>query len=599
MSDSSKGSRADMKKIPPTQWPHQQTHSSDWSVSNTDVIESVEQRAPRRVKALLILNTVSWCSVLMFIHRPNHKLKHNTAELRFLNWVAYERKYYGKVDEVKRRTCPLIDCPMDTFPDEDTMLQHVQFCPGLSKGHYHCCGCNTIAKISKIHKSGCKLQEPRKHRITGLLDHVRRGLSRSPSPDYPRLSGGPIKRQIPSQPSAQMPRVYSQQHYTEPHELPSENSLYELEELGTTPNSFSIGLIQQNSPAELSVETSDQAGAIFSDEEGFWSSPLDNLMSTRICPDRSLPYSSEVQWVNEKMSISIPEQVQTTHPIHTTGNFRLPSGNPNFNYGNPTYNLAELADTSCPAELDAHSSFGSALDVYQVADNSIATSPRSNKTFQCSPYEGSCLQPTQFDTHMYGDNQRRLVASYIDAPLSSSVPSSSQGPLYAERAAPLDSLYESSCSSSLSAHRQQSPGFGVHDRADFDTSQRPSSPSDHRYQVGFVSPVGSDTSSNLNITTSPVSSISSSIDQLVLSENKNQAEANEASHLCHNLIYAGERCFQYGPGQTNPPSLIGQEIPIVLTTSLLDNATSFRNFENTIAGSSQKLLPYGVIDKEQ
>jgi hypothetical protein len=537
--------------------------------------------------------------VLTFIGRLNPKPKHNTAELRFLNWVAYIRKYDPNVDEVQRRTCPLTECQEKTFSDEEAMLKHVRFCPGLSKGLYHCCECNTTEKISKVHKSGCKWRQPRKHGITGLLDQVRRGFSRSPSPDFPRLSGGPVKRQSLSQTWAEMPRVYSQ-NYTKPHELSSENAPCEL---STTPNYFSMDFIQQNSPAELDVASDYIADDIFSREgELFGPGALYNLMSPSLGLESPPPYSSEAQWVEEKTSVCIPEQVQATQPIHTVACSRLPSGNTSFHYEHPTYKLAELADTSRPAELDVGSPFGFASNDYQAAGNAVATSSRPNNNFQCSSFEASCLQPTQFDTKTkYTIGQRRLVASYVDPPLSNPVASSSKRPLYADRAAPLaSSPYESSCHSSSSAYPQQSLGFCLHDTADCDTPQRPSSPSDHRYhQAGFVSPVGSDTSSNPNITISPASSTSSSIDQLLLSESKNQAGTNQASLHYEHLLYARERRFPSVPGQTDHPLLIGQNIPTVPASSLPENAPSFRNFEDAIAGSPQKLLAHAIIDKEQ
>lgn len=475
------------------------------------------------------------------------------------------------------------------------MLEHIDSCPGLSKGLYQCCGCNASERISKVHKRGCKERLPRRHTFTGILDQVRKGLSRPSSAQFPFPSEGPAQKQSNSW--AEKQNVYPgkeicSEDYTGPQELSSETGPCELD----APNWLPMQIFQQDCPAGLEVAYNYDADNIFPlEEEPFGPGALYQPMGPHQGPESPPPYNFAAPWVTEKTSICDPAQVQASHPIHAIGSSRLPDGNTSLNSEHPTYELSELPDTSSPCEPHARydTSCDSSFDGYQVTGNPLATSSRPSNSFQCSSFEASCLQPTRSVTKYEVDKQR-LTRPSVDSSSSSFMVSSVQRQLYADPTAPLASSNRSDYHWSSSAYNQHLFGSSSKPMADCDVVQRPSSPSNHPYHhTGFVSPVGSDTSLDHNVIVSPTSSISSSIDQR-LAENIHGAETNQAS------LHYGNFQFQSAPGHTEQVAFTCQGLPdSVMALGLPESSPISCGFENSIAGPSQNLLTHEPINQEQ
>jgi hypothetical protein len=165
---------------------------------------------------------------------------------------------------------------------------------------------------------------------------------------------------------------------------------------------------------------------------------------------------------------------------------------------------------------------------------------------------------------------------------------------------PTASPYGSSHHWSSSTYAQQSLEFNMGDMADSNEAQRPSSPSIQQYhQTGIVSPVGSDTSSDPNIIISPVSSVSSSIDQLLL-DSKEHAGTIHASLRYEHLPHFGGKFFPPAPSQADQLALIDQTILDPTPVSGLGKCPSNpHNLEDENTGASQQLLVHAISDKEQ
>jgi hypothetical protein len=128
---------------------------------------------------------------------PKHKVSH----LRFLTWVAYSRKYAPTMDDVRRRTCPLIECEK-SFINEEAMLQHVYECPRLSKGMYRCSGCGQEERISRFHTNGCHDLHPGKDKLFTVANSLRLA-KKIFSPHGPKgrrvVESQPLRREIITQ----------------------------------------------------------------------------------------------------------------------------------------------------------------------------------------------------------------------------------------------------------------------------------------------------------------------------------------------------------------------------------------------------------------
>lgn len=84
--------------------------------------------------------------------------KHKSSHLRFLTWVAYDRKYSPKIKQHQRRTCPLVDCET-IFDNEEQMLRHITECPYLSRGVYRCFECQKAELIGTYHIDNCQVSQ--------------------------------------------------------------------------------------------------------------------------------------------------------------------------------------------------------------------------------------------------------------------------------------------------------------------------------------------------------------------------------------------------------------------------------------------------------
>jgi len=468
------------------------------------------------------------------------------------------------------------------------MLDHIGSCPGLSKGRYRCSECNASEKISKFHKPGCKERQPRKHALTGLLDQVRGKFSRSPSAEFLHPSKDHAQTQSKSWVNEQMAysgTEISSQNYTGPQELSSETSPCELD----AHKWFPMQLVQQDYPAGLELACNYDADIVLPlAEENFSPSPYNDPMRPVHRRQGSPPYNSEVQSMTETMGVRNLAHVQAPHTmnaIESGWSSRLRDGNTRFDYEHPTYKLPELPDTPLPCELQAQyiTSYDSSFDVHNATRNALATPFPLSNNIQRSLYETSCPQLTRFDTKGTIDQQR--LESSIDPPSSGVVVASAQRQLYADPIEPLASSNGSGYHWSSSAPPQQLLVSGFNLMAGYDATPKTSSPSDHPdYQTGFVSPVGSDTSLDHNLTISPASSSPSSIDQLLWG-NILQVGTNQSSPPSDRSQVPSRTSYFDRPGYLG--QITSGMAPV---SSLPKISTGFRDMENSAgsAGSSQQ-----------
>ncbi|CZR60111.1 uncharacterized protein PAC_10006 [Phialocephala subalpina] len=123
--------------------------------------------------------------------------KHKTSHLKFLIWVAYLRNSSPHIDEIQRRTCPLIGCEIwcETL---EAMLEHVYSCPALSKGRYRCPECEKEEPISRQHINGCQDSNTCKDWLANSFKCVKRRLSRrglNKTWDYDSSAQSPVSPQ--------------------------------------------------------------------------------------------------------------------------------------------------------------------------------------------------------------------------------------------------------------------------------------------------------------------------------------------------------------------------------------------------------------------
>ncbi|KAF8851710.1 hypothetical protein BDZ45DRAFT_808092 [Acephala macrosclerotiorum] len=123
--------------------------------------------------------------------------KHKTSHLKFLIWVAYLRSSSLHIDEIERRTCPLIGCEIwcETL---EAMLEHVYSCPALSKGRYRCPECRKEEPIGRQHINGCQDSNTCKDWLANSFKCVKRRLSRrglNKSWDYDSSAQSPVSPQ--------------------------------------------------------------------------------------------------------------------------------------------------------------------------------------------------------------------------------------------------------------------------------------------------------------------------------------------------------------------------------------------------------------------
>ena len=113
---------------------------------------------------------------------PSQKPSHQT----FLNWVAFNRSFAPNIQDIERRTCPLVECEI-CFGSLEDMLGHVKECPRLSKGLYRCFESGREERIGRCESPRCLELQQCKDRIVNSL---KRRLS-------PRGSGPRRQTSIP------------------------------------------------------------------------------------------------------------------------------------------------------------------------------------------------------------------------------------------------------------------------------------------------------------------------------------------------------------------------------------------------------------------
>jgi len=107
--------------------------------------------------------------------------KHKASHFPFFTWVAYCRKYSPKLDDVQKRTCPVLECG-ERFNDPQSMEQHIYFeCPHLSKGLYQCLDCEKKEKVTRCHANGC-IENRHRARLAAVSNPFR--LARRLFPPY-------------------------------------------------------------------------------------------------------------------------------------------------------------------------------------------------------------------------------------------------------------------------------------------------------------------------------------------------------------------------------------------------------------------------------
>jgi hypothetical protein len=128
---------------------------------------------------------------------PSHKPHHQA----FLNWVAFNRSFAPNIQDIEKRTCPLLDCET-CFGSLEDMLGHVKECPRLSKGLYRCFESGREERIGRCESPLCLELQQCKDRIANSVNSLKRRLS-------PRGHGPRRQANIPLEMQSLSPEMYS------------------------------------------------------------------------------------------------------------------------------------------------------------------------------------------------------------------------------------------------------------------------------------------------------------------------------------------------------------------------------------------------------
>ena len=139
--------------------------------------------------------------VLRFLTRSRTSPLQKPPHQAFLNWVAFNRSFAPNIQDIERRTCPLVECEI-CFGSLEDMLGHVKECPRLSKGLYRCFETGREERIGRCESSRCLELQQCKDRIANSVNSLKRRLS-------PRGSGPRRQASIPLEMQSLSPEMNS------------------------------------------------------------------------------------------------------------------------------------------------------------------------------------------------------------------------------------------------------------------------------------------------------------------------------------------------------------------------------------------------------